>query len=217
MPQRSDARSRMIQAASELFAQRGYHACAFSDVIQESGAPRGSIYFHFPGGKQQLARETIALAGDEIEVTVAQAAGTADGPGSLVRALAAGMAERLEESDYKHGCSIATMVLELAPHDEELTTEFDTVFARWRAALVASFEAWGIPPERGGALADVVMSTFEGALILSRAARSSEPFWSSVEALADMVDAAEVPSSRHVSRGAGARRGGRRGRGVRHE
>ena len=178
----------MIEAASELFGQRGYHATAFSDVIEASGAPRGSIYFHFPNGKQELAREATALAGDEIEETVAQAASQADGPGSLIRALAEGMVERLEASDYKHGCSIATMVLELAPYDQELTVEFDKVFARWRAALVGSFETWGIAPEQGVVLADLVMSAFEGALILSRAARSSEPFWRTVEALVNAAD-----------------------------
>jgi TetR/AcrR family transcriptional repressor of lmrAB and yxaGH operons len=178
----------MIQAASELFGQRGYHATAFSDVIQGSGAPRGSIYFHFPGGKHELAREAIALAGDEIEETVARAASQADDPGSLIRALADVMVQRLEGSDYKHGCSIATMVLELAPYDEELTVEFDNVFARWRAALVGCFETWGIVPETGVALADLVMSAFEGALILSRAARSPEPFARTVEALANVIE-----------------------------
>jgi TetR/AcrR family transcriptional repressor of lmrAB and yxaGH operons len=161
----------MIQAASELFGQRGYHATAFSDVIQGSGAPRGSIYFHFPGGKHELAREAIALAGDEIEETVARAASQADDPGSLIRALADVMVQRLEGSDYKHGCSIATMV-----------------FARWRAALVGCFETWGIVPETGVALADLVMSAFEGALILSRAARSPEPFARTVEALTNVIE-----------------------------
>jgi TetR/AcrR family transcriptional regulator, lmrAB and yxaGH operons repressor len=193
VPRRSDSRSRMIEAASELFGQRGYHATAFSDVIEASGAPRGSIYFHFPGGKQELAREAIALAGDEIEETVAQAATRAKDPGSFIRALAEGMVERLEGSDYRHGCSIATMVLELAPYDEELSVEFDTVFARWRAALVGCFEGWGITPDTGGVLADLVMSAFEGALILSRAARSSEPFWSTTDALVKLTDSTFRP------------------------
>jgi TetR/AcrR family transcriptional repressor of lmrAB and yxaGH operons len=178
----------MIHAASELFGQRGYHATAFSDVIEGSGAPRGSIYFHFPGGKHELAREAIALAGDEIEETVGLAASQANDPGSLIRTLAEVMVQRLEGSDYKHGCSIATMVLELAPYDEELTVELDKVFARWRAALIDSFEAWGLVPEKGVVLADLVMSAFEGALILSRAARSSEPFWRTVDALVNVVD-----------------------------
>jgi TetR/AcrR family transcriptional repressor of lmrAB and yxaGH operons len=178
----------MIHAASELFGQRGYHATAFSDVIEGSGAPRGSIYFHFPGGKHELAQEATALAGDEIEVTVAEAATRADDPGSLIRVLAEGMVQRLEASDYKHGCSIATMVLELAPYDEELTVEFDKVFARWRGALVGCFETWGIAPDSGVVLADLVMSGFEGALILSRAARSPEPFWRTVDALVKAVE-----------------------------
>ncbi len=188
MPRRSDSRSRMIHAASELFGQRGYHATAFSDVIEGSGAPRGSIYFHFPGGKHELAREATALAGDEIEETVARAASQANDPGSLIRVLADVMVERLEGSDYRHGCSIATMVLELAPYDEELSVEFDKVFVRWRAALVGCFEAWGIVPESGVVLADLVMSAFEGALILSRAARSHDPFWHAVEALVKLVE-----------------------------
>ena len=95
-------------------------------VGRESGAPRGSTYFHFPGGKQELAREAIARAGDEMEEMVDEAARHADDPGSLVRALARIVASRLERSAYQSGCAIATMVLELAPRDEEFSADFDT-------------------------------------------------------------------------------------------
>src|SRR3977135_1824892 len=154
MPRRTDSRARMIKAAFDLFRQRGYHATAFSDVVQESGAPRGSIYFHFPGGKQELAREAIALAGDEIEGIVEGAGRLANDPGSLVRALGDIVAKRLEDSGYQSGCSIATMVLELAPQDEELSAEFDAVFARWRAALVDQVEKLGGAAEGGCPPAD---------------------------------------------------------------
>ncbi len=193
----------MIDAASELFGCRGYHATAFSDVIEQSGAPRGSIYFHFPGGKQELAREAIVAAGEGIEETVAQAVSQVGDPGSLIRVLAEGMVARLEDSGYEHGCSIATMVLELAPHDKELSVEFDRVFARWRAGLVDGFETWGLARERGVALADLVMSAFEGALILSRAARSSEPFWSTVEALVKVVEFMEQGEADSHAKGRG--------------
>jgi TetR/AcrR family transcriptional repressor of lmrAB and yxaGH operons len=180
--------------------------------VRESGAPRGSIYFHFPGGKQELAREVIALAGDEIEEMVEAAADGADDPGSLVRALGEIVAKRLEESGYQSGCSIATMVLELSPTDEGLSAEFDAVFARWRAALVGQFEAMGLAPERAAVLANLVMSAIEGALVLSRAARGPEPFRSTVDALSAIVDheaasQATVPRSRRrpARRGAGKR------------
>ena len=194
MPRRTDSRSRMIHAAAELFRQRGYHATTFSDVVRESGAPRGSTYFHFPGGKAELAREAIARAGDELEEMVAQ---HADDPGSLVRALAQILASRLERSGYQSGCAIATMVLELAPGDEEFSAEFHGVFARWRAALVSRFEPLGIAPDRAAVLADLTISTLEGAVIVSRAARSIEPLKTTIEALVSAVDhdAASQPAA----------------------
>jgi TetR/AcrR family transcriptional regulator, lmrAB and yxaGH operons repressor len=188
MPRRTDSRSRMIAAAAELFRQRGYHATTFSDVVRDSGAPRGSTYFHFPGGKAELAREAIARAGEEIEEMVREAARHADDPGSLIRALAQILASRLERSGYHSGCAIATMVLELAPRDEEFSAAFDSVFARWRVALVTRLEPLGIAPDRAAALADLTISALEGALVLSRAARSTQPFTTTTQALINAID-----------------------------
>ena len=185
----------MIHAAAQLFRQHGYHATAFSDVIEASGAPRGSIYFHFPGGKQELAREAVALAGDDIEQMVAAAAARCDGPGSLVRALGEMVAARLEDSGYRSGCAIATMVLELAPQSEELSGEFEKVFGRWRQALARQFEIWGVTPGRAPDLAELVMSVFEGGLIVSRAARNIDSFRTAIEALAELVEHEPRPSA----------------------
>jgi len=193
MPRRTDSRSRMLHAAAELFRQRGYHATTFSEVVRESGAPRGSTYFHFPGGKQELAREAITRAGDELQELVDEAARHAGDPGSLVRALAQILAGRLERSGYQRGCPIATMVLELAPRDERFSADFDRVFARWRAALVGRFQPLGIAPERAAALADLTISALEGALVLSRAARSTQPFNTTVEALISAIDHDAAP------------------------
>src|SRR5215467_11427343 len=188
MPRRTDTRSKMIHAAAELFRQRGYHATTFSDVVRDSGTPRGSTYFHFPGGKAELAREATARAGDEMEELTAQAARHAGDPASLVRALAQILAGRLERSGYQGGCPIATMVLELAPRDQEFSAAFDSVFARWRAALVTRLEPLGLPPGRAKALAGLTISALEGALILSRAARSTEPLTTTTEALISAID-----------------------------
>jgi TetR/AcrR family transcriptional regulator, lmrAB and yxaGH operons repressor len=197
MPRRTDTRSKMIHAAAELFRQRGYHATTFSDVVRDSGAPRGSTYFHFPGGKQELAREAIARAGDEVEEIVDEAARHADDPASLVRAMAQILTSRLERSGYQSGCAIATMVLELAPRDEQFSADFNNVFARWRAALVARLEPLGIAPDRAAALADLTISALEGAAVLSRAARSTEPFTTTIEALISAIDhnAASQPAA----------------------
>jgi TetR/AcrR family transcriptional repressor of lmrAB and yxaGH operons len=131
-----------------------------------------------------------------MEQMVDEAARHADDPGSLVRALAQILASRLERSGYQSGCPIATMVLELAPRDEAFSADFDAVFARWRAALATRLEPMGIAPGRAAALADLVISALEGALVLSRAARSTEPFHTPIEALISAIDhAASQPAA----------------------
>src|SRR5262245_17893436 len=60
----TDSRERMVRSAAYLFRERGYSGTGFRDVIAHSGAPRGSIYHHFPGGKVQLAEEAVKYAGD---------------------------------------------------------------------------------------------------------------------------------------------------------
>ena len=192
MPRRSDSRSRMIEAAAELFRRKGYHATSFSDMVRESGAPRGSIYFLFPGGKDEVVSEAIVAAGDEIEAAVAGAAARAEDAVSFVRVFAQDIAARLELSGYERGCAIATMVLELAPGDERLSDGFAQVFARCRAALAAQFEQWGFAPERALADAEIVMTALEGAMIVSRAERSLASFHHTTEALVTII-AADMP------------------------
>src|SRR5262245_9263225 len=110
MPLRTDSRSRMINAAAELFRQRGYHATTFADGDRTSGARPGSTYYHVPGERQELAREANARAGDEVEQKVDDATRNADDPASLVRAMAQFLTSRPERSGYQSGCAIATMV-----------------------------------------------------------------------------------------------------------
>src|SRR5260370_22169845 len=129
----------------------------------------------------------MAGAGGESGEMAAEAARHADDPGSLVRALAQILASRLERSGYQRGCAIATMVLELAPRDEEFSADFDSVFTRWRAALVTRLEPLGVAPGRAAALAGLTISAIEGAAVLSRAARSTEPFTTTVEALISAI------------------------------
>src|SRR3954462_12739303 len=78
MPRESDARRRMIESAAVLFRERGVQGTSFSDVLAHSGAPRGSIYHHFQGGKTQLAEEATRWAGEFIVAGAVAALGEDD-------------------------------------------------------------------------------------------------------------------------------------------
>ena len=117
------------------------------------------------------------------------AARSSDDPVSFVRVLAENVGQRLEASGYESGCAIATVVLELAPRSEHLTKEFALVFQRWRTSLAVRLEEWGFTHERALAHADVIMVALEGALVLSRAARSLDPLDNATRALAELLTA----------------------------
>ena len=123
MPQRSDARRRMVQAARQLIRQRGYHATAISDVLERSGAPRGSVYFHFPGGKTQLAAEAAEDHAHEQVALIDEAAGRAGSARELIEIYLALARDGMVSSDYSRGCGIAPLVTEAGPEQSDEIAE----------------------------------------------------------------------------------------------
>src|SRR5579859_5271927 len=114
MPKRTDARTRAIQTAGRLFQEQGYGATGLTQLIGESGTPKGSFYFHFPAGKEELAWEAIRGSGAAVAAGLRDlACRSADAP-TLIREYGAFQRRALEESGYRQGCPIATVTLEMA-------------------------------------------------------------------------------------------------------
>src|SRR3954454_7183133 len=111
MPRESDARQRMIESAAVLFRERGVQGTSFSDVIAHSGAPRGSIYHHFEGGKTQLAEEATQWAGEFIIAGTVAALAEKD-PAAAIDAFRRWWSSLLRQSDYSAGCVIVAATLE---------------------------------------------------------------------------------------------------------
>jgi TetR/AcrR family transcriptional repressor of lmrAB and yxaGH operons len=166
----------MITAARRLFRERGYLGTAFSDVLAASGAPRGSVYFHFPGGKEELGREVAIMHGADTIAQINRAAASADSVEELLAAFLAQSRDRLVNSGYREGCAVAPMVVELAPGAAPLTDTIQAGFRDSLAVLAARLTERGVPAERATALAATTMAGLEGGLIVSRAVRSPEPF-----------------------------------------
>ena len=164
----------MVRGAAELLRQRGYSGTGFREVIEITGAPRGSIYHHFPGGKAQLAGEAVdyvgALARDAISTPFAEA----DPIGALRTFVELWRAD-FERSGFRAGCPIAAVAVE--NHDEapELLDAAARAFENWRAAFSDCLVRAGVEPGRATRLAALVVSAVEGAIVLSRAERDSTP------------------------------------------
>jgi TetR/AcrR family transcriptional repressor of lmrAB and yxaGH operons len=115
-----DSKRKTLVAAAKLFRQQGYHGTALHDILAAAGSPRGSLYFHFPKGKEEIGEAALAIAAEATRHGIARAAEASDNAETFLVRMARGMAAELERSDYKDGCPIATTALETAAQSEVL-------------------------------------------------------------------------------------------------
>lgn len=196
MPRRSDSKDRMIAAARRLFREHGYFGTALSDVVTESAAPRGSVYFHFPGGKEELATEvTLVHAADAIAHTN-RAAGSTRTAAELMEAFMGQFRDELVASDYREGCAIAPIVLEATPASTQLSDVTRRGFQDLISTLAARLAEKNIPDGRAVQLATSAVTSMEGALMLSRVLRSTAPFDTAIAELTASAEAAAGTSAK---------------------
>jgi AcrR family transcriptional regulator len=170
---RADSRERMIQSAALLFRSRGIEGTSFSDVLAHSRAPRGSIYHHFPGGKAELAEEATRYAGDFIAAGLIAALAD-DDPVSAIRAFTASWLDVLRRADFTAGCPVVAAALEgeATPGARDAA---GAAFARWEELLAGAVERRGLTPDRARSVAMLVIAATEGAIVVARAQRATEP------------------------------------------
>ena len=203
-----NSRQRMIESAAVLLAKRGLQATAFSDVIERSGAPRGSIYHHFPGGKDELVDAAIDLAGDRALRVLDAVEGRppAEVTGYFIdlwRAV-------LVRSHLTAGCAV--LAVTVATDSPELLEHAAAIFRAWRGRLAELYVSGGMSPTAATRLAATVVAATEGAVVVSRAEQSLEPFEEVAKALLAMTAAAaSAPegaqgASEQSERAAGVRR-----------
>ncbi len=164
-----------MDATAELLRLQGYSATGLSEIVARSGAPKGSLYFHFPGGKEELAVAAMQQSGAQlragIEAVVNSSESLAESLGRLVDSMAAG----LEQSGYQAGCPIATVTLEVAPGSEAVTACAEAVFASWLEVLQQRLVQGGMAVPDAERRALFLLSAVEGALILARATQDTAP------------------------------------------
>lgn len=181
-PAKVPTRDRILFATAELFRRQGYNGTGLKQVVAEADAPFGSLYHHFPGGKTELGDEVIRKAGAFFQALVTAVYDEEAAPEDAIRAVFTGAGETLEATDYEDACPIATVALEVASTDDRLRQATADVFEQWTVALT---ERLG---DRAQALA--VIAALEGAFLLCRASRSTEPMAAAGEMAAALVAAA---------------------------
>ncbi|MGW0816512.1 TetR/AcrR family transcriptional regulator [Streptomyces viridiviolaceus] len=173
-PRKSDSRERMLRSTRTLLREYGASATTIDRVLAHSGAPRGSVYHHFPGGRIQMIEEAVALAGEFMAGLIDNAM-QADDPVEAVDAFFALWRDRLVEDGFRAGCPIVAVAVETNDEAPQLARSAGAVFAGWQEAFTALFLRHRLPEDRARRLAALVVAAEEGAVVLCRAQQSTAP------------------------------------------
>jgi TetR/AcrR family transcriptional regulator, lmrAB and yxaGH operons repressor len=181
----SNSRARMIRSAAALFGSRGLSGTSFSDVLANSGAPRGSIYHHFPGGKKQLAEDAISWISDQVLAHLR--ACPADTAAGVLAWFIDLWRQSVLASGGSSGCPVAGVVIDTGTTADGLIDAASAAFSSWTTLLAGQLPAAGVPAHRAGPIATATLAGMEGALILCRAERSSQPLEITAQELMNLL------------------------------
>ncbi|AYF79155.1 TetR/AcrR family transcriptional regulator [Nocardia yunnanensis] len=163
----------MLTSAVLLFRERGVDATSLGDVIAHARAPRGSIYHHFPGGKAQLAQEATRRAGTLMGSMISGSLAQGD-PAATLRLVVDLFREQLAATDFRAGCPVAAAALEGGDTPEARHVAGEA-FTAWEQTIASALWQHGLDMDRARSVAAMALSAIEGALLLAKAKRSTEP------------------------------------------
>ncbi len=170
------SKQHILAAAARLFEQQGYHATGLNQIIRESNTPRGSLYYYFPDGKEQIGTETALWSAAQMAKRIASGLSQADDPAEAVRSLAIGIAEAVERSGFAAGGPLMMLAAESAVGDERLNLACREGYRQMQAVFDERFLG-------NGALAEFVLAALEGAILLSRVHHTGDPLRRAAEQL----------------------------------
>jgi len=171
----SSAREDMLTAASELFRARGYEGIGIAQLLEKSGAPRGSLYFHFPGGKEQIGAEVI----DGVAARTTARFRDLDDSGvdidTFIVSVFKTTAKESKSCDFDGSCPIAAIAAGFGADDKRLAAAIHNCFAGWESAISDAARKRGMSEENAAIFASAFLAAMEGAFVLSKAQRSTAP------------------------------------------
>lgn len=179
----SDVRDRMIASATRLLATQGVAGASFGSVIQHSGTPRGSIYHHFPRGKDELIGEALVKSRAMMLDSLGQQSFSS--PEDVAVGFLGVWRMVLENTGFSTGCAVTGVVA--SSGDEDLLKRSNDVFVIWTTKLVELLTDTGLRPEQAKLYATTLLSTAEGAVVLARASASMDSFDLAAEGILELL------------------------------
>jgi TetR/AcrR family transcriptional repressor of lmrAB and yxaGH operons len=168
-------RDQIIATTCDLLELQGYHATGLNQIIKESGTPKGSLYYHFPGGKEELAVEAVSHAGRLVLQRIRENLAQADDGAEAIRTFIRNIALNVELSGYRAGGPITTIAMETAATSPVLREACERIYAGWQAVFAEKLMRGGLKEHHSRRIAALIIAAIEGGVILCRTSQTRLP------------------------------------------
>jgi AcrR family transcriptional regulator len=203
----TDTRWRIIEAAMHLFWEKGYGSTSIADILARAGINSGSLYHFFPGKQDLLIAVLDTYIGGIDQMLLEPAWRGVDDPIEKIFRLLAGYREALLQTDCTYGCPIGSLALEIHEPDPPVRERLARNFSNWTAAIEQRLREAGdrLPADLDRrALAEFVLTTMEGGVMLARSYRDVAYFDRAVAELRNyfnrLLRPAKAPARRRPQR-----------------
>jgi TetR/AcrR family transcriptional repressor of lmrAB and yxaGH operons len=165
----------LVRATSRLLRTQGYAATGLNQVMAEADAPKGSMYFHFPGGKEELGAAAVDLFASRATAGMRRHLAENDSVRDAVVAIFDTYVEHLDRTDYSEGCAVASVALDAAGAHQLLADATGRALQEWTDVLTEALEEEGRSAEEAHGLATLVLACIEGTVVMAKGERTTEP------------------------------------------
>ncbi|MER7605606.1 TetR/AcrR family transcriptional regulator [Nocardioides sp. NPDC127503] len=183
---RTDTRQRMVASAALLLREHGIAGTSVAKVLAHSNGPRGSVGFHFPGGRRELITDALIWAGENVTGSLREAADAGVDPSVVFVAICQHYRAQLVDTDFAAGCPIGAAMQE-AHHDADLGPVVNGIVSDWQTALADLLVGSGRAQPEADDLAVLAISSLEGAIMVARVTRSTAPIDVVVDRVAPLL------------------------------
>ncbi len=173
LPLNTDTRERLLAAAQRLFRKRGYHATGLSDILEAAKAPKGSLYHHFPGGKEAIGVCVVEKISHSLLGLLTQS--RARSTQAVIRQVGAQIQTAMEKTNYELCTLFASFTAERKT-SPQLGLAVTQAYGELTAAIQALLRRDGLTARAAKDKALLVTALMEGGLLLSQAQSDSMAF-----------------------------------------
>lgn len=172
---KSDSRQKILDSAHRLLCRQGYQGTGLAQIIEESGAPKGSVYYLFPGGKEEIAVEAVRIAAADSVSFIEATRLSSPTARTWVASMAEHFSHHLQETGFSEGLPITTVTLDSVPGSDALAAACREAYRLLLASLGEGLTYYGVTSEDASGLSMLLLGALEGAMILARAQQSLTP------------------------------------------